>query len=253
MTYSRNRARVAMPGMAKENSADMMMMEEAAEPMVLGSAPMKAVMNTVGTSVKEDTMTKYELEGLYDLKDRKEIILDIENKVIPCTYHVIAVPKLDDCGYLAAGVKVSDIEEIIDTDATVYHGNTYIGDINIDVDIDEETYDISLGRDETVKLKRKQNRRYASNVLLKGLRKIDFEYELNVSSVKDKPCRVTLLDQVPVSEDKTITVDVSEISKAKLEEDTGKLTWEFDLGPKENKNFDLKYSVSYPKDKSINI
>ena len=249
--------KMAMAGAMKLGMVmeDMVLEEENAD-MEMPMQPLGAmnrVSSMVGTSSKEDTMTKYELAGVYDLKKNKEIILDIEEKKVPCKYHVIAVPKMDDCGYLAANVQVNDIEEILDTNAVVYHGNTYIGEINIDVDIDKETYDISLGRDEMIRLKRKQNRRYTSNVILKGQKKIDFEYEINVNSAKDKPCKVTLIDQIPVSEDKTIVVDVDDISKAKLEEETGELTWEFDINPKENKTFDLKYSVSYPKDKTINL
>lgn len=217
------------------------------------SAPFNAVSAPVGSAVNEETMTRYELSGTYDLKKNKEIVLDIEEKKIPCIYHVVAIPKLNDCGYLAANVNVNDISDLIDSSATIYHNSTYIGEIFLSVDSDKEDYDISLGRDESIRLNRKEKKKYTSNVLLKGLKKVDYEYELSIVSLKDKPCKVTMYDQIPVSQDKTITVDINNISKAHLEEESGKLTWEFDLQERENRSFELSYSVSYPKDKTINI
>ena len=223
------------------------------EPEEIVEYDMNVVSAPVATSNKEDTMTTYDIDGLWNIKDNKEIIIDLQCNNIPCKYHIIAIPKLDDCGYLAANVDINDISEIIDTNANIYHHNTYIGQIYLSVDPDKDTYDISLGKDESIKLKRKQNKKYTSNVLLKGQKKIDYEYELIVNSTKDKKCQVTLLDQVPVSQDKTIVVDLNNTSKAKLDEATGQLSWEFELNEKETKSFDLAYSVSYPKDKKINI
>ena len=209
--------------------------------------------STVGKASKEETMMKYELSQTWDIRNNNEIVLDIEEKKIPCKYHVIAIPKLDDTGYLAAEVNVNDIDELLQTNATIYHNNTYIGEVYIDIDNSEDKYDISLGRDDNIKIKREQKKKYTSNVMLKNQKKVEFAYELKVTSNKDRKCLVTLYDQIPVSQDKAIDVDVETTSNAKLDQSTGKLIWDFEIEPKENKTFDLKYSVSYPKDKKINI
>ena len=209
--------------------------------------------NTIGKASNEGTMIKYELENTWDIKNKNEIVLDIEEKKVPCKYHVIAVPKLDDNGFLAAEVDVNDIDQLLQSNATIYHNNAYVGEVYIDVDNNQQKYDISLGRDDNIKIKRELKKKYTSNVLLKNQKKIDFEYELKVTSGKDKKCLITLYDQIPVSQDRNITVDIDTTSNAKLDESTGKLTWNFELEPKENKTLDLKYSVSYPKDKKINL
>ena len=231
-------------------------MEETAEMegmVVDEEAPMYDVSSSYGTSTKEDTMTEYELSGLWDISSGKEISVDIETKTIPCRYHVVAIPKLDDCAYLAAEVDTSSIEELLSTNAKVYHKGTYIGEIWLNPDLNEDKYDISLGRDETVRLKREQKKRYTSNVLLKNQKKTEYEYELKVTSAKDKTCSVTLIDQLPVSMDKTITVEADNISGAKKEEDSGKLTWEFELEPSSGKTFTLAYTICWPKDRQLNI
>ena len=60
-----------------------------------------------------------------------------------------------------------------------------------------------------------------------------------------------ILDQVPVSTLEEIEVDVQNISGAKLDTETGEIKWEFKLNPNEKKDFDLKYSVKYPKHRNL--
>ena len=227
--------------------------EAMAEPMMDEDAAMRDVAPVYGSSSEEDTMTEYELSGLWDIASGKEISINIETKNVPCRYHVIAVPKLDSCGYLAAEVKTADIEELISTSAKVYHKGTYIGEVYVDPDLSKDNYDISLGRDESIRLKRDQKKKYTSNVLLKGQKKTEYEYELKITSSKNKSCSVTLMDQIPVSTDKSIVIDEVALSGAEKEEDSGELTWEFDLGPSETRTFSLAYNISWPKDRKLNI
>ena len=128
-----------------------------------------------------------------------------------------------------------------------------MGNIYLNADLSKETYDISLGRDESIRLKREQKKRYTSNVLLKNRKKTEFGYEIKVTSAKNKPCQITLLDQIPVSQDKTITVEKDNISGGTLNENNGEVKWEFELQPAETKQVDLYYTVSWPKDKTINM
>ena len=68
-----------------------------------------------------------------------------------------------------------------------------------------------------------------------------------------KNTKIILLDQIPVSTDKEIVIDKTKLSNAKLNEDTGELRWEFELEPKQEKKLEFSYTVSWPKDKTINI
>ncbi len=40
---------------------------------------------------------------------------------------------------------------------------------------------------------------------------------------------------------------------AKLNKESGEVKWEFTLKPMEKKEFDLKYSVKYPKSRNLTI
>ena len=238
-----------MAGAAK---ASMMQMDTAME-VLDEEVSMSKVANVVAQTKMDDTMMEYELDGTWNIDSNKELNALLQEIKVPCKYHVIAIPKLDDNAYLAAEVNINDIENILNTNATVYHKGSYVGDIYLNPDYNQEKYDISLGKDESIKVKRTQKKKYTSNVLLKNQKKTEFEYEISVNSSKNDKCLVTLIDQVPLSQDKSIVVDIDNISNANLNQDTGKLTWDFELDPKQNKVFNIAYSISWPKDKQINI
>ena len=228
---------------------DTMVMEETAvyeEPVKLSQ-----VMAGSGQTVQGETMTEYVLDGLWDIQDGQSILCDIRNDDLPCRYQVVAVPKLSGSAYLAAVVKTANLEEMNGVEAAVYIKGAFAGNVFLAPDMSEEEYDLSLGQDETVKIKRVQKKKYSSQLLLKGQRKTEYEYELSLASRKPKSCHVLLKDQIPVSEEKSIQIEAQELSGGELEEKTGLLRWEFDLAPGESRQLKLAYSVAWPKDKSL--
>lgn len=252
MAAARKRSAVFGGAMAKSS----MVMEEAAMDMdcaaEAGAAPMMA-MNMVtagsGTAVKGETMTEYDLSGVWDIRTGQDILCDIRTDRLSCRYHVVAVPKLSEEAYLAAEVSTADLEEMQGTPAAVYLKGAFAGNVVLEPDMTKDVYDLSLGVDETVKVKRVQKKRHTSQLLLKGQKKTEYVYELSVSSRKEKEVSVTVLDQVPVPDEKTIQVEVTELSGAERTEDTGLLRWTFPLAAGETKTLTLAYSVAWPKDK----
>ena len=58
-----------------------------------------------------------------------------------------------------------------------------------------------------------------------------------------------LKDQYPLSTDKEIEVELLESSNAKVNKETGILTWNLKLQPNETNKIRISYRVKYPKDK----
>lgn len=251
MGFESARAGKAMAKAARAME-DAMVMEEAAVP-----APYEAeatlMMNqvTVGGAARNqgDTMTEYEIAGSWTLRDGQEILCDLSEKTIPCRHHVVSVPKMGGEGYLAARVRTADLEELQDSFAAIYLKGDFAGQVCLEPDMTKEHYDLSLGIDEGIRVKRIMKKRHQSQQLLKGQKKTEYEYEITVSSRKEKETELTLWDQLPVSDDKSISVEIQEISEALRDEESGLLSWEFSLAPGETRSFRLAYSVAWPKDK----
>lgn len=213
------------------------------------SGDMDMVYAGSGTASKGETMTEYALSGRWDIRDGQEILCDVRADALPCRYHVVAVPKLSDEAYLAAEVATSLLEDMQDTPAAVYLKGAFVGSVVLQPDMSKDSYDLSLGVDETVKVRREQKKKYTSNVLLKGQKKTEYEYEITVTSRKDREISVTVSDQRPISDDKTIVVEPLELSGAEQEADTGFLHWTFPLAAGETKRVKLAWTVAWPKDK----
>ncbi len=234
---------------------DAVAMEEAEATVEAPAMALGAAMNTVtvgaGTASQGETMTEYELEGVWDIRKGQEILCDIRDRSIPCRFQVVAVPKSSDSAYLAAEVDTAELEEMQGTPAAVYLNGTFAGNVVLNPDMTEEKYRLSLGVDETVRVKRTQKKKYTSQVLLKGQKKTEYEYEISAVSRKPRTIDLVLKDQIPVSDEKNIIVERGQLASAKLEEETGILTWQFPLNEGESRTVGFGYSVAWPKDKTI--
>ena len=78
-----------------------------------------------------------------------------------------------------------------------------------------------------------------------------FAYEIKIRNTKESAVTLILEDQIPISGDKDITVNLIDASGAKKDDATGKLTWELKLEKAESKSIKLIFSVKYPKNKFI--
>jgi len=63
---------------------------------------------------------------------------------------------------------------------------------------------------------------------------------------------ITLEEQLPISQEKEITVNALELSGGELNATTGLVTWKISLQPGESITKKFNFSVKYPKDKVIN-
>ncbi len=224
---------------------------EEAEDMETFEDTMETVTYGRATVNENETMMEYDLEGLHDISNENPFDIELTRRSIPCRYHSVAIAKADPFAYLAAEVKSADLYDVLNSNANIYYRDTFLGNAFLAVDPSKETYDISLGKDEGIRLKRTQKKKYRSNVLLKGQTKTEFEYEIEVSLNRSRNARITLKDQIPVSEDKTIQVETVKLSDGKLDEKTGEVIWEFDLTGPATRSFTLSYNVSWPKDKEL--
>ncbi|MCR5300786.1 MAG: mucoidy inhibitor MuiA family protein [Erysipelotrichaceae bacterium] len=200
----------------------------------------------------EETMTEYQLPGTKDIpKDGDGTMADLQSYTLPCEYEVVAVPKLDTRAYLTAKIKTKDLPIAFSGQAEIYLKEVYAGTAYLYPDTTREELVISLGREEAIQVTRTEKARKSSEAMLINSRNTEYAYELKITNGKNKEETVIVRDQLPVSQDKTITVELLNSDKAEKDEKEGMLTWKLELAPKESKTLSLSYKVSWPKDKNI--
>ena len=78
-----------------------------------------------------------------------------------------------------------------------------------------------------------------------------FTFDLTVRNNKKEEVQLLLKDQYPLSTDKEISIELLDDGKAKVNAETGILTWDLKLQANETKKIRISYKVRYPKDKVI--
>ncbi len=235
----------------------------AAAPMFAGAMMMdEAVMeDTVSMAVAEteeaaeseqETMNEYVLPGRRTIiSDAQGTMADLQKYELGAEYILTAVPAEDVCAYLAARVKTAELPLNEGSKVNVYLDGIYTGSTYISPDLTRETFDISLGREEGIRTARTLKEKKQSESRLKGQKITETVYEDRIVNRKNKAVTVLVKDQVPVSQDKTISVEILEKSGGTVNEEDGIVTWKTELDPNASKLLKLSYRVSWPKDKQL--
>jgi uncharacterized protein (TIGR02231 family) len=176
----------------------------------------------------------------------------IQSTDLPATFAHYAVPKLDADAFLLAAVTGWESLNLLPGGVNIFFEGTYVTRAQLNPSATSDTLNLSLGRDPKVIIARKPLQDKSSQRTIGTNKERTFAYEITVRNAKTTPITLRLLDQVPVSQDESVTVKVEEISGASHNTDTGELTWNLALQPNETKKLTLIYSVKYPKSKVIN-
>ena len=210
-------------------------------------------METAAAEVNQDeTSTEYILPGKRNvLTDDDGNLADVQTFSVPAKYRIVTVPKMDPGVYLVAAVEPSALPVSERINPAVYYKEVYAGKVWLDPDFTKDEIEITLGKEERVNVNRRETQRRTSTTLLKGLKVTEYGYETRLSNNSASDVVLMLKDQVPVSENKEISVDITEISGAELDKETGILKKEISLPAGQTEVFKLGYKVSRPKDKSI--
>lgn len=204
-------------------------------------------------NIEKQTNVTFEIKTPYTiLSDGKQAAVDIGNYDFKADYQYYAVPKVTQDAFLTA--KITDFNEVnfISGEASIFFEGTYLGKSLLDIQ-NTDTLTISLGVDKNVSVKREKQKGYTERQFIGSSQKDTRHFVIDVKNRKSQTVNLTIEDQLPVATNSDITIEKQELSKAKLDEITGKLTWQFLLQPNEQKKIDLKYQVKYPKNKPVNI
>lgn len=167
----------------------------------------------------------------------------------------VTTPKLADVAFLKTRLTNSSGAPILGGKVNVFRDGDFIGNSHVNFIAPGADFDFYLGTDDNVKVTRKTLvDRAAENGLFQKRKGVTRKYETTVENFKNQPVKVTVLDQLPVAQDASITVrDVKFSDTPTQEKDTGKLIWTFDLAPKQKKQITEEFTVDWPSDKDVSF
>lgn len=104
-----------------------------------------------------------------------------------------------------------------------------------------EKITVDLGRDEGIKVERKEKVFHENTIT--GKDRTTYSYTVNLKNTRTTPVSITLKDQIPVSQDESVTVDLVEAKPKAVPDENGILVWNLEFKPGEEKNVTFSYSV----------
>lgn len=209
------------------------------------------------------TQKENELNMVYDIDlpytipgNGKEQTIDLQTKETQAEYKYYCAPKLDTETYLLA--EISDWEKLnlLSGKANITYDGTYVGESYIDARSTHEKLALTLGTDKRVTVRREKMQDYSSTRFLGNDVRQVFTYKITVKNNQNKPVKMVLKDQYPISTQKNIEVELLTKDTTPWtvnKEELGVITWEEEFKAGETKTYRISYSVKYPKGSNISL
>ncbi|MBV6441304.1 MAG: hypothetical protein EPGJADBJ_02987 [Saprospiraceae bacterium] len=211
--------------------------------------------DTEAESGQEDVVANFDLPKLQDIiANGKDNVIIVEERDIPAAYEYHTVPKLEPSVFLLAKITDYGKYNLLPGTANLFFQDTYVGQAWVNPQVAADTLLLSLGRDEQIAIKRIQPQDLTERKKIFGSTiKETYTYEISIKNNKSAPITVDVLDQIPISKQKDIEVELEDRGSAQYDADPGKLEWQVLVPAGQTKKLRFTYSVKYPKGQAIGM
>lgn len=210
---------------------------------------------TTSFTSSTETIKEYKVSNLQSIPSNPSNFTSVTygEGTLKASYDYRSIPKLSENVFLIAQISDWGDADLNSGLAKLYLENSYVGKSNINTQQFTDTLDISFGVDNNVTIKREKVTTFSEKVLAGSTIKETIGYKITIRNNKSYAITTSVYDQIPISVDENIKVEMIEISEGQHDKESGKVTWKLDLKPNETKTVILKYSVKYPKDKQVKV
>lgn len=199
-----------------------------------------------------ETIKEYIVESKQSIPSKSTITtVTYGSGTLEATYDYQTIPKLGENVYLIAKLPNWGKAELNNGVAKLYLENSYVGKSFLNTIQYKDTLDLSFGVDNNITVKREKVSEFSQKSFIGSKRKESIGYKITIRNNKSYECTTSVYDQIPISLNKEIEVDVIDINGGSLDKENGKVEWKINLKPNETKTIFIKYSVKYPKDKQV--
>lgn len=222
------------------------MVYAAAEPMVERPAV---------SASSQITSTIFEVTGATDIPgDNQPHQVMLLQTDMQAEFSWLTVPRLSANAYLKAEVTNDSDFPLLAGQANIFMDGHFVAKTNLDFVVAGESFEVSLGVDESIKVEHKVNREFQKTDGFISKKKVHtYAYLILVHNRKSIPVKMIVKEGYPVSQDDDIKVELLEPryqgdTEELIRDDQNILTLTQEVSPGEKWKISLKYEVSYPKD-----
>jgi uncharacterized protein (TIGR02231 family) len=217
------------------------------------AAPQDLAVDTAAVSESGAALT-YRLAGSADIpgsnNPRKVNIATLNFKPL-VTY--LAAPKLEQVCYRRAEIKNDSRYSLLPGRAQLFESDEYLGATALDFVAPGQTFELSLGADERLRVERELAARDVDKAFIIGdRRRIRYGYTIELENLRDGPQQVTVRDQLPVARDEQIKVKLDGADpKPNEQSELGQLEWKLNLDKGAKRTIRFDFSVEHPRSMDV--
>lgn len=231
--------------------AKAIMMESVAED---AKAPAAGALNNYVQINNSGVSTTFDIDLPYTIPtDGQAHLVSVKSYELPATYRYFAVPKMDRDAFLQAQITNWEDLNLIPATTNIFYEGSYVGQGYIDMRNTKDTMNISLGRDKKIIVRRERDKELRSVKTIGTNIKETFVYTVSIRNTRKEALDITVLEQLPISNDKDIVIEDTDTDGGTLEETTGEVKWILSVKPNETAKKKIAFTVKYPKGKTINL
>jgi uncharacterized protein (TIGR02231 family) len=146
--------------------------------------------------------------------DGKKHMVALDQQTIATNYIYHSVPKLDGGSFLLAKISNWGSLNLLPGNANIFFEGAYVGETYINPSVAKDTLLLSMGKDEKINIKRTEVKDFTSTRFIGSNKTQTFTYEIEIKNNKNSAIELEVLDQIPISKNKDITVKLEESNGA---------------------------------------
>ncbi|HXH44770.1 MAG TPA: mucoidy inhibitor MuiA family protein [Bradyrhizobium sp.] len=185
--------------------------------------------------------------------------LRIASVNVPADLAVRAAPVLDPTAFLEASFKQTDDTTLLAGKVAIYRDGVFVGRGKITASARDDIVRLGFGADDKVKIERAVLKRNegSAGLLVTTSKTDERAFKTTIRNGHDFAIKVAIEDQLPVSENEDIVVEMlpssTQPTATNIRDKRGVLQWSFDAKPGEVRDINFAWRVRWPKDKSMVI
>ena len=205
------------------------------------------------TTIQENQLNiSFDIDIPYDiLSNGKAHSVALKEINLPASYKYYAVPRIEKEAFLLAEISDYSKYNLLPGEANIIFEGLYVGKTMINPNQTSDTLNLSMGRDKKISIKREKVVDKSGTKFLSSKKEQVFTFDITIRNNKKEAVELMLKDQYPLSPDKEIEIELLEKDGAKVNPETGILTWGLNLKANETRKIRISYKVRYPKERII--
>lgn len=185
--------------------------------------------------------------------------LRIASMTVPADLAVRAAPVIDPTAFLEASFKQTDDTTLLPGRVAIYRDGVFVGRGKLSASVKDDIVRLGFGADDKVRIERAVVKRNegSAGLLVTTSKTDERSFRTTVRNGHDFPIHVAIEDQLPISENEDIAVEMLPSSTpptaSNIRDRRGVLEWSFDPKPGEVKDINFAWRIRWPKDKGMVI